>query len=98
LERLPVLTVPMDQIEAPRRSLSHGVFNNDYRLAEERVGKILRGFRDGDALPPVEVVRLGDGSACTYRLHHGAHRFYRAVAAGYSHIPAVEIVAFDGFE
>ena len=24
-----------------------------------------------------------------YRLHHGAHRFYASVAAGFLHIPAI---------
>jgi hypothetical protein len=56
LERLPVLMIPIDHVEATRRSLSHGVFNNGEQLAQERVLAILRGFRRGDALPPVEVV------------------------------------------
>lgn len=91
MEHLPVLTIPIDHIEATRRSLSHGVFNNGERQAKDRVLDILRGFRRGDQLPPIEVVRLPDGSSCSHRLHHGAHRFYCAVAAGYSHVPAVEV-------
>ncbi len=37
------------------------------------------------------VVRLPDGSASSHRLYHGAHRFYCSVAAGYSHVPAIEV-------
>ena len=41
-----------------------------------------------DGAPPIEVSRTGR----TFKLVHGAHRFYCAVASGYSKIAAVEVV------
>ncbi len=93
LENRPVLTIPIDEIEAPRRALSHGVFNDGAVTARERVVRILMGFRQGTPLPPVQVCRSSSPGQYhhLYRLYHGAHRFYCSVAAGYSHISAIEI-------
>jgi hypothetical protein len=57
--------------------------------ARDRVVRLLRGFRSGDAIPPVEVVK-GSGYGHPYKLTHGAHRFYCSLAAGFTHIPTVE--------
>ena len=96
LEGLAIVTVAIASVEpVRRRRLEYGVFNDDaYHgiRADIRVKKILVGFRKGDALPPVQVVRLPDSSSgCTHRLHNGAHRFYCAVAAGFTHVPAIEV-------
>lgn len=95
LEGLPLVTIPIASVEPVRRRLKYGVFNDDaYHgiSAEARVKQILVGFRHDDALPPVQVVRLPDSSSgSTHRLHNGAHRFYCAVAAGFTHVPAIEV-------
>jgi hypothetical protein len=97
-DNLPVFIVRVEDVAVCCRQLSHGVFNNSPDLtAEERVGRILKGFQDGAAIPPVEVVRLSAGSGVAFKLAHGAHRFYCAVAAGVSEVPAIE-VADPAFE
>ena len=87
---LPVFEVAVDDVEPERRDLTHGVFND-----ESRVLRVLRGFRADDAIPPVEVRRRTAGGPPTFELFDGAHRFYCAVAAGFSHVPAVDIPHFD---
>jgi hypothetical protein len=88
--------VRIDEVEPVPRQLSHGVFNNDSQAglsARDRVVRIFRGFTTGAAIPPVEVVMLSAGSVYKYRLTHGAHRFYCALAFGFSEVPAI-----DGFD
>lgn len=88
--------LPIVEVEATRRQLSHGVFNDDAetcRSAKNRVISILRGFLDDAPMPPVEVVRLPAGASNTYKLTQGAHRFYLSIAAGFTHVPATQ-----GFE
>ena len=58
---------------------------------KERVVQVLRGFIENSALPPVEVVKQPAGSDYLYKLYDGTHRFYCSVAAGFSHVPAVEV-------
>jgi hypothetical protein len=85
--------VRIDEVAPVRRQLSHGVFNNDAWTglsAKDRVINILRGFVSGAALPPVEVAKLQQGSLYSYRLVHGAHRFYLSIASGFTHVPAVD--------
>ena len=78
-----VLMLPLvDVCVKPRCLGEFGVFRN-----REDVVRILKGFRDGDPIPPVEVRHI-DGSR--YALYHGQHRFYCSVAAGFTHVPAVE--------
>lgn len=93
-----ILEVHISEVIAPQRALSHGVFNDDSNesglTARERVSSILRGFLEGAALPPVEIVREA-GLPNRYRLTHGAHRFYLSVAAGFSHVPAVHGFLFE---
>jgi hypothetical protein len=98
LETLPIVIVPLNVIEPLRRQLSHGVFNDGVRPARERVREILIGFVDDDAVPPVEINRLPAGSPCMFKLSNGGHRFYCALAAGFSHIPAVEVPEIQPFE
>jgi hypothetical protein len=66
------------------------IFNdNDQATARERVVAILRGFRSGAAIPPVEIVNAAPGYPHQYKLTHGAHRSYCSLAAGFTHVPAV---------
>ncbi|MCZ6625242.1 MAG: ParB/Srx family N-terminal domain-containing protein [Deltaproteobacteria bacterium] len=73
-----------------------GVFKDDNETglsAKERVTRILRWFREDVAIEPVEVVKLLPSDPYRYKLVHGAHRFYCSLAAGFTHVPAV-----DGFD
>jgi hypothetical protein len=91
-----VYEVRIDEVEPVPRQLSHGVFNNDDETglgAKDCVVKILRGFQADAAIPPVEILRLPSDARHAYRLKHGAHRFYLSIAAGFTHVPAV-----DGFD
>jgi hypothetical protein len=51
--------------------------------------KILRGFRLGDAIPPVHVVDGKSGYGHLFKLIDGAHRFYCSLRAGFTHVPAI---------
>ena len=86
-----VSLVPIVDVEPLERKLSHGVFNDSAESgsARDRVVSVLRGFRDGVRIPPVELDRLDPSDAYRYRLRHGAHRFYCCLAAGFTHVPAI---------
>lgn len=94
-----VSEVPIKDVGPVRRNLSAGVFNdNNEASARERVVAILRGFRSGAVIPPVEIVVGRSGYEYRYKLVHGVHRFYCSLAAGFTHVPAVEgfdITALD---
>ena len=86
-----LLEIKIDEVRPVRRNPGVGIFNdNEEASARERVVSILRGFRTGSAIPPVEIVFEPPDSEFRYRLVAGAHRFYCSLAAGFSHIPAVE--------
>jgi hypothetical protein len=88
-----ICEVPITEIEPVRRRLSHGVFNDDPVTglsAKDRVVSILRAFRENAAIPPVELIRLPSSARLTYKLTHGAHRFYLSIAVRFTHIPAVK--------
>ena|SRR5438093_4318932 len=91
--RLPTIEVRISDVEPCWRELSHGIFNDDPAegTARQRVVRILRAFRDDVPLPPVDVVRADAASGHLFRLHHGAHRFYCAIAAGFEAVPATDV-------
>lgn len=95
---LHIIEVGVNDVQPLRRKASHGVFNDssEFGSAHDRVLSILRGFREGSAIPPIEVARLPSGSSTTFKLIHGAHRFYCAVATGFSYVPAIEVADFLG--
>jgi hypothetical protein len=73
-----------------RRNLSHGVFNNDSDTglpARDRVIRLLRGFKEGALILPVEMEERSS-APYSYSLYHGAHRLYLSIAAGFTHVPA----------
>jgi hypothetical protein len=82
----PVVEVAVTDVQPLERHLSHGVFSD-----KRRVVSILRGFREDAAIPPVELLRLRDHGLYRFSLYHGGHRFYCAIAAGFSHVPAVDV-------
>jgi len=73
--------------------LSHGIFNDSSESgsARERVVSILVGLRDRSPIPPVEVSRLSGESSPRFKLIHGVHRLYCAIAVGCADVPAVEV-------
>jgi hypothetical protein len=90
-----ICMIPIIEVAAPRRSAGVPIFNDsvDESLpAAKRVIRILRGFADGAAIPPVEIVRTLAGPL-PYKLTHGLHRFCCSVAVGFTYIPA--ILGFD---
>jgi hypothetical protein len=83
--------IRIDEVRPVKRNPGVGIFNdNQEASARERVVSILRGFRTGSAIPPVEIVLEPPDSQFRYRLVAGVHRFYCSLAAGFSHVPAVE--------
>jgi len=85
----PVVVVPIRSVMPLHgRVLEHGMFRG-----REEVVQILHGFKEGSAIPPVLVVPLRPEAGFSHRLFSGAHRFYCALAAGYTHIPAIEVAA-----
>ena len=88
-----VYEVRIDTVAPVRRHLSHGVFNDDVETglgAKDRVTNILCGFLTITAIPPVEILSLPSDAQHKYELKHGAHRFYLSIAAGFTHVPAVD--------
>lgn len=83
--------IKIEDVRPVKRSPGVGIFNdNEKASARDRVVSILRGFRAGSAIPPVKVVFEPTGSKFRYKLVAGTHRFYCSLAAGFSHVWAVE--------
>ena len=83
--------IRIDEVRPVKRNPGVGIFNdNQEASARERVVSILRGFRTGSAIPPVEIVLEPPDSKFRYKLVAGAHRFYCSLAVGFSHVPAAE--------
>jgi len=91
----PILEVPIAEVGPAPRSI--GIFRDseDGIPARERVLKILRGFRLDEPIPPVRVVESKTGSVHRYKLTDGAHRFYCAVASGFTHVPTLKGFDWD---
>ena len=96
--KLKVFELAISDVQAVLRQGSHGVFNDnpEFGTAHDRVVQILRGFREQVPIPPIEVARLHSAQPSRFKLIHGAHRLYCSIAAGFSHVPAVEVVDFFG--
>jgi hypothetical protein len=87
-----ILEIPITDVQPVERQLSHGVFNDGPSTsARERVVSILKGIREDAAFLPVELERLPAGGPYRFKLYHGAHRLYCAVAAGFSAVPAIDV-------
>lgn len=84
------LCISVGEVKPVRRELAYGVFHN-----ERTVLSIFRGFVENSAIPPVEIVKLPEGSDYPYQLRNGAHRFYCSVAVGFSHVPAVAPASYE---
>jgi hypothetical protein len=86
----PILEVSIAEVAPAPRLI--GIFRDseDGIPARERVLKILRGFRLDEAIPPVQVVESKPGSTYRYKLTDGAHRFYCALASGFTLVPTLK--------
>jgi hypothetical protein len=89
-----VFEARIDEVAPLRRKPGVGIFNNNEEAtARERVVRLLKVFRNGAAIPPVELVVDTSFKGCRYKITHGSHRFYCSLAAGFSHVPAK--IGFD---
>jgi hypothetical protein len=90
-KRQRIVEARIDEVGPVRRNPGIGIFNkNDEMTARERVLRILNGFRSNAAIPPIELVDAPAGSPFRYKLTAGTHRLYCSLAAGFTHVPAVE--------
>lgn len=86
----PILEVRISDVGPVHRPV--GVFRDSEEgiSAQERVLRILRGFRLVEAIPPVRVVECESRSPHRYKLTDGTHRLYCSLAAGFTHVPAMK--------
>ena len=93
----PILEVSVADVGPAPRPV--GIFRDseDGIPARERVVRILRGFRLDEVIPPVRVVENKTGAIHRYKLTDGAHRFYCAVASGFTHVPTLKGFDWDTF-
>jgi len=66
------------------------------KLNRDDLAKILRGFRDGDDIPPVLAFCEPDPPGI--RLIHGAHRWRASLAFGFAQIPAISVDRWEAEE
>jgi hypothetical protein len=80
-----VPSFPCDNPEAVLVRLDAMIGLPERKLNAYRVNRILRGFRERLALPPVAAFRYRKGAV---RLLHGLHRVRASLAYGFIEIPA----------
>jgi len=85
----PTTIVSLSEVEAPIRNKNVAWFN------EQRMVDVLRGFRVGDKLPPIEVNELPTDTGFRYRVRDGFHRYYASVAVGFTQLPVSVRPYFD---
>lgn len=84
-----VQVVPIGDIEPPRRNPGVPM------LRKVKMLPVLFAFQSPEcALPPVEVY-LSTSGRYRFTVHNGFHRFYGAVAAGYTLLPILVREPFD---
>jgi len=95
---IEVTLVAVENIAPVHRKATHGVFNDhpESGTAHDRVLSILKGFRSGARIPPIEVSRVPVPVPQEFKLIHGVHRLYCSIAAGFPSIPAVQVIDFFG--
>jgi hypothetical protein len=88
----------IEDIGPVRRAPGVPYFNaKDGLTAKERAIQILRGFVNGDALPPVELLKTSAGEHA-FELKDGLHRLYLSLAVGFTHVPAIAGFDLDAFD
>ncbi len=77
-----VCLIALTDVEPARRLPGIPIFNRS-----KSVICILQGFVSSSAIPPIKLVRTTGPHP--YKLADGVHRFYCSLAAGFTHIPAI---------
>ncbi len=85
----PTTLVPVTDVEPPRRT--PGVIG----LTEDRTVSVLKAFRSGVPLPPLEVYEPPDPKRCKFQVRDGYHRYYASIAAGFELLPVSVRPYFD---
>jgi hypothetical protein len=85
----PTTVVPLSAVAAPVRNKNVAWFK------EQRMVDVLRGFRVGDKLPPIEVDEPPTKTGFGYRVRDGFHRYYASAAAGFTELPVSVRPYFD---
>jgi hypothetical protein len=86
-----IFDVKILDVRPVQRNPGVGIFNDgEEGTAKERVTSLLRGFRVGSLIRPVEVVQEPAASRYRFKLVAGAHRFYCSLAVGFTHVPAIK--------
>lgn len=85
----PTAVVPLSEVAAPVRNMNVAWFK------EQRIVDILRGFRVGDKLPPIEVDEPPTNTGFRYRVRDGFHRYYASAAVGFIQLPVSVRPYFD---
>jgi len=71
----------LDNIDAPQRPI--GLRNL------QTVNQILHGFKNNQAMPPIEVSTRNVPGSYQYKVKNGFHRYWLSHLVGYTKIPAV---------
>ena len=85
----PTTVVPLSEVVAPVRNKNVAWFK------EQRMVDVLRGFRVGDKLPPIEVDEPPTNTGFRYRVRDGFHRYYASAAVGFTQLPVSVRPYFD---
>lgn len=81
--------VSIEEIEPPLRNGGKVWFRD-----RDTVVQLLKGMRDCDKLPPIQVWSKEKKCSTLHVVRDGFHRFYLSIAIGYSEIP-IEVQDFD---
>jgi hypothetical protein len=88
-----MIVLPIDWIGVRRRNPGIPDFSR------ERMIKVLKSIRLGDAMLPIEVqVEVEGVDGLSHRLYDGRHRLAASIAVGYSHVPAVVVRDLDAIK
>jgi ParB-like nuclease domain len=82
------LYIQLAEIEPLHRELKDGIPEAPLFRSMEDLSRVVRAMRSGDRLPPIWITEA-DLGLYRYRLVDGLHRFYSAIALGFTHIPAI---------
>ncbi|MEW6324445.1 MAG: hypothetical protein AB1515_03555 [Nitrospirota bacterium] len=85
----PIRFVHLSEVAAPERNKGVDWFK------EKRMVSVLKGFRSGEPMPPIEVDEPPSRTNFQYRVRDGFHRFYASAAVGFTHLPVSVKPYFD---
>jgi hypothetical protein len=85
----PTILISIDEAEPPIRGPGIKCFFPNQMVP------ILKAFRNGIELPPIQVHRPPEIRNFSYQIRDGFHRFYASVAVGFSQLPVSVRPYFD---